>query len=60
MVYYDPNPVVMLEHKGLYWSKIKGTEMPKPFQPDEDYVIPFGKARLVRANEDLVKAGKAW
>ena len=24
--YHDPNPVVMLEHKGLYWSKIKGTE----------------------------------
>ncbi|MDO7612769.1 MAG: thiamine pyrophosphate-dependent enzyme, partial [Crocinitomicaceae bacterium] len=21
--YYDPNPVVILEHKGLYWSKIK-------------------------------------
>ena len=20
--YYDPNPVIMLEHKGLYWSKI--------------------------------------
>ncbi|RYY84185.1 MAG: tungsten formylmethanofuran dehydrogenase, partial [Chitinophagaceae bacterium] len=20
--YYDPNPVVMLEHKGLYWSKV--------------------------------------
>ena len=24
--YHDPNPVVMLEHKGLYWSKIKVTE----------------------------------
>ncbi|MDG2465537.1 MAG: thiamine pyrophosphate-dependent enzyme, partial [Crocinitomicaceae bacterium] len=24
--FYDPNPVVMLEHKGLYWSKIAGTE----------------------------------
>ena len=24
--YYDPNPVVVLEHKGLYWSKIPGTE----------------------------------
>ena len=58
--YYDPNPVVMLEHKGLYWSKIKGTEDAKTIEPDEDYVIPFGKARLViEANEDLVKAGKS-
>lgn len=46
--YYDPNPVVMLEHKGLYWSKIKGTEDAKTIEPDEDYVIPFGKARLVQ------------
>lgn len=27
--FYDPNPVVMLEHKGLYWSKIEGTEAAK-------------------------------
>lgn len=46
--FYDPNPVVMLEHKGLYWSKIKGTEDAKTIEPDEDYVIPFGKARLVQ------------
>jgi 2-oxoisovalerate dehydrogenase E1 component len=46
--YYDPNPVVIFEHKGLYWSKIKGTEDAKTIEPDEDYVIPFGKARLVQ------------
>lgn len=46
--YYDPNPVVMLEHKGLYWSKIKGTEEARTIEPDEDYVIPFGKARMVQ------------
>ncbi len=45
--YYDPNPVVILEHKGLYWSKIKGTEDAKSIEPDEDYIIPFGKARIV-------------
>ncbi|MEQ1732255.1 MAG: thiamine pyrophosphate-dependent enzyme [Bacteroidia bacterium] len=45
--YYDPNPVVMLEHKGLYWSKIKGTEDSKTIEPDEDYIIPLGKARTV-------------
>ena len=45
--YYDPNPVVVFEHKGLYWSKIKGTEDAKTIEPDEDYIIPFGKARIV-------------
>ena len=46
--YYDPNPVIMLEHKGLYWSKIKGTEDARTIEPDEDYIIPFGKARVVQ------------
>ena len=46
--YYDPNPVVIFEHKGLYWSKIKGTEDAKTIEPDEDYIIPFGKARMVQ------------
>ncbi|MFM2136297.1 MAG: hypothetical protein RL021_1697 [Bacteroidota bacterium] len=45
--YYDPNPCVILEHKGLYWSKIKGTEEARTVEPDENYVIPFGKARTV-------------
>jgi 2-oxoisovalerate dehydrogenase E1 component len=49
--YYDPNPVVMLEHKGLYWSKIKGTEEAKTIEPDEDYIIPLGKARIVQEAE---------
>lgn len=47
--YYDPNPVVMLEHKGLYWSKMKGTEDAATIEPDEDYVLPFGKARVVQS-----------
>jgi len=45
--FYDPNPVVILEHKGLYWSKILGTEGAMSIEPDEEYVIPFGKARTV-------------
>ncbi|MEO5642656.1 MAG: thiamine pyrophosphate-dependent enzyme [Bacteroidia bacterium] len=49
--YYDPNPVIMLEHKGLYWSKIKGTEEAKTIEPDENYIIPFGKARMVQEAE---------
>ena len=50
--YYDPNPVVMLEHKGLYWSKIKGTEGAKTIEPDSDYVIPFGKGRIVQSADE--------
>ncbi|MBT4344734.1 MAG: tungsten formylmethanofuran dehydrogenase [Flavobacteriales bacterium] len=45
--YYDPNPVVILEHKGLYWSKIKGTETAKTIEPSNDYLIPFGKANII-------------
>lgn len=44
--FYDPNPVVMLEHKGLYWSKIKGTEDAKTVEPDRDYRVPLGKGRI--------------
>lgn len=50
--YHDPNPVVMLEHKGLYWSKIKGTEGAKTIEPSEDYVVPFGKGRVVQSAEE--------
>lgn len=57
--FYDPNPVVMLEHKGLYWSKIKGTEDAKTIEPDEDYVIPFGKGRIaLEADEVKVDKGE--
>ena len=44
--YYDPNPVVILEHKGLYWSKIKGTLAAKTIEPSEQYIIPLGKGRI--------------
>jgi 2-oxoisovalerate dehydrogenase E1 component len=50
--FYDPNPVVIFEHKGLYWSKIAGTEGAVTVEPDSDYVIPFGKARVVQEAED--------
>ncbi|WP_439646023.1 alpha-ketoacid dehydrogenase subunit alpha/beta [Nonlabens tegetincola] len=42
--YYDPNPVVIFEHKGLYWSKVPGTKGATSIEPSEDYVLPFGKA----------------
>ena len=46
--YYDPNPVVILEHKGLYWSKVKGTDAARVNEPSEDYILPFGKANVVQ------------
>ncbi len=54
--YYDPNPIVIFEHKGLYWSKVKGTENARTPLPDEDYVIPFGKGNMVlEADEDVLE-----
>jgi 2-oxoisovalerate dehydrogenase E1 component len=50
--YYDGNPVVMLEHKGLYWSKVPGTEDAKTVEPDKDYVLPFGKGAIVQEASD--------
>jgi 2-oxoisovalerate dehydrogenase E1 component len=58
--FYDPNPVVILEHKGLYWSKIPGTEGAMSIEPDEDYVIPFGKARIVQeASVNCIEKGES-
>ncbi|WP_394331742.1 alpha-ketoacid dehydrogenase subunit alpha/beta [Hymenobacter terrenus] len=47
--FLDPNPVVMLEHKGLYWSKVPGTEDAKTVEPAAGYVIPLGQAAVAQA-----------
>lgn len=58
--FYDPNPVVMLEHKGLYWSKIKGTEDARTTEPSADYVLPFGKARIAySADDEKIERGES-
>ncbi|HNB81345.1 MAG TPA: thiamine pyrophosphate-dependent enzyme [Chitinophagaceae bacterium] len=58
--YYDPNPVVMLEHKGLYWSKVPGTDEAKTIEPAEDYILPLGKALSVCvASEDSIANGES-
>ena len=46
--YYDPNPVVIFEHKGLYWSKVPGTKGATSVEPSEDYVLPLGKAWVLQ------------
>lgn len=58
--FLDPNPVVMLEHKGLYWSKVPGTEEAKNAEPSRDYIIPLGKGNIVlRADEDNIENGES-
>ncbi|MEZ5048420.1 MAG: thiamine pyrophosphate-dependent enzyme [Saprospiraceae bacterium] len=57
--YYDPNPVVIFEHKGLYWSKVPGTDAAKTIMPDENYILPFGEGKMVleadlNANENTL------
>lgn len=42
----DPDPVLYLEHKKTYRS-IKGDV------PDDDYIVPIGKAQVKRQGDDL-------
>jgi pyruvate dehydrogenase E1 component beta subunit len=42
----DPNPVIFLEHEMLYGQS---GEVPKL----DDYVLPIGKAKIVRAGKDV-------
>jgi len=58
--YHDPNPVVMLEHKGLYWSKVPGTEDAKTIEPDKDYILPLGKGlSVLQASEENIENGES-
>ncbi|WP_246858844.1 thiamine pyrophosphate-dependent enzyme [Chitinophaga sp. XS-30] len=49
--FHDPNPVIMLEHKGLYWSKVPGTQEAMTIEPSPDYILPFGKGRVALSAE---------
>ena len=58
--FLDPNPVVLLEHKGLYWSKVPGTEEAKTIEPSGDYLIPLGKGRIaLAADDELIDEGES-
>jgi pyruvate/2-oxoglutarate/acetoin dehydrogenase E1 component len=41
----DDNPVIFIEHKGLYNAK--------GHVPEEEYLIPFGQARICRSGKDV-------
>ncbi len=57
--FLDPNPVVMLEHKGLYWSKVPGTDDAKSVEPSKDYIIPLGKANIIlQASHEKLNSGE--
>jgi len=56
--FLDPNPVIMLEHKGLYWSKVPGTDEAKTVEPAKDYVLPFGKGiSVLEATNEKIESG---
>lgn len=58
--FYDPNPVIMLEHKGLYWSKVPGTEDAKSIEPSREYILPLGKGKTVlSADPNRIKNGES-
>lgn len=58
--FYDPNPVVFFEHKGLYWSKVPGSQEARTIEPDEDYIIPLGKARIYQeASAEAIENGES-
>ncbi|RYY29869.1 MAG: tungsten formylmethanofuran dehydrogenase [Chitinophagaceae bacterium] len=58
--FLDPNPVIMLEHKGLYWSKVPGTEAARQPEPSRDYIVPLGVGRLVQeAGEEAIEQGRS-
>src|SRR5262249_42486948 len=42
------DPVIFFEHKGLYRQMFSKTPEPGP-----DYLVPFGRARVVREGSDL-------
>ncbi len=58
--FLDPNPVILLEHKGLYWSKVPGTEDAKRVEPSRDYILPLGKGNVIlNAEENKIKNGES-
>ena len=48
----DDNPVVFIEHKALYFEKGE--------VPEEEYLIPLGKADIKRPGKDLTIIATSW
>lgn len=54
MAIRDPNPVVFLEHKGLYRQQ----KFCARSEPSSNYLLPFGQAAVVREGRDVTVV--AW
>jgi 2-oxoisovalerate dehydrogenase E1 component len=54
MAIRSPNPVIFLEHKALYRQQKFSARQ----EPSSDYLIPFGKATLVKEGSDVTVV--AW
>ena len=48
----DDDPVLVFEHRWLYWQTGQ--------VPEEPYTIPFGKGRVVRTGRDLTLVATSW
>lgn len=48
----DDNPVIVLEHRWLYW--MKGSV------PTQPYTVPLGKARVLRKGKDITIVATSW
>lgn len=58
--FLDPNPVVIFEHKGLYWGKVPGSKEARCVEPDDDYIVPIGKARTyLPATDEAIENGES-
>lgn len=54
----DDNPVVYMYHKGLQGMGWLGTEQGATVHtPNEDYTVPFGKAKVLREGSDVTLVG---
>jgi 2-oxoisovalerate dehydrogenase E1 component len=51
---------VIFEHKGLYWGKVPGSKEARCIEPDDDYIVPIGKARIyLEAEEEAIENGES-
>lgn len=47
----DDSPVVFIEHRGLYWTRGQ--------VPEGDYIVPIGKAEIIREGHDVTVVATA-
>jgi len=48
----DNNPVVMIEHRWLYWAEDE--------VPEESYTIPIGEGNILRSGDDVTVVATSW